>query len=279
LRNYHRLIAIPIAFMLFMSVKGGASSVVNKAQDVLLSAIAPSPVLAEGVVDYEPGVAFLIEAVTSFHEFPAPVEPVIWDAPRASDEFWDRLAYCETRNDRTHPYGNWQNGGRYAGGLGIMTDGTFAKGVLGQGPMGTWERFGGEEFAPSPDKATREEQIIVANRIATGGWETVVMRPKEWAKHKGVPVKYHYTRTPVGFGGWGALPCAGGKPKTYYRPDLTPVPHFEYKWGEESKNVHDLRGILGMKQDGGGYGTQVRRTHLRWLNERGHSTAGVPDVP
>jgi len=70
------------------------------------------------------------------------------------DSFWDRMAQCETG-------GNWSMvGSRYSGGLGFYN--------------GTWDSFGGREFAARAGQATREQQIIVANRVANGvglsGW-------------------------------------------------------------------------------------------------------------
>jgi hypothetical protein len=70
------------------------------------------------------------------------------------DSFWDRMAQCETG-------GNWSMvGSRYSGGLGFYN--------------GTWDSFGGREFAARAGRATREQQIIVANRVANGvglsGW-------------------------------------------------------------------------------------------------------------
>jgi len=196
-----------------------------------------------------------------------------------SEAFWDRLAYCETRNDRTHPNGNWQNGGRFAGGLGIMNSGTFADVAIGKGQgIGTWERWGGEEFAPSPDKATREEQIIVANRIAVLGWETVVIRDADSARRKGVPVEYHYKKPPVGFGGWGALPCAGGTPPLFWFEDTSEIPTMTFSFHEKSKFVHDLQGILDIKQTGK-YDSTTRYHHLKWLKSQGLSTTGVPALP
>jgi membrane protein involved in colicin uptake len=65
---------------------------------------------------------------------------------------WDQLAQCETG-------GNWHNGGEFGGGLGIY--------------VGTWEMYGGHDFAAKPQWATKSQQIIVAERIALdgyGGW-------------------------------------------------------------------------------------------------------------
>jgi hypothetical protein len=113
-------------------------------------------------------------------------------------EYWDKVAVCESSSDGTNP--NWKNGGQWAGGLGIYTNGTF-----GDPDMGTWERWGGEEFAPSPDLATKDQQIKVANRIAVLGWKTTIHRDPEVAKIKGIPEIHHYNKKPVGFGGWGCI--------------------------------------------------------------------------
>ena len=59
---------------------------------------------------------------------------------------WDDLARCESG-------GNWaiNTGNGYYGGL--------------QFSHGTWHNYGGGEFADYPHEATREEQIIVAERL------------------------------------------------------------------------------------------------------------------
>lgn len=108
-------------------------------------------------------------------------------------DYWDKVAVCETNSD-------WKNGGTWAGGLGIYTKGRF-----GTSSMGTWEFYGGEEFAPTPDKATKEEQITVANRIAVFGYKTTIYRNPDWAKRNGVPAVYSYHKKPVGFSGWGCV--------------------------------------------------------------------------
>ncbi|MBW3613658.1 MAG: transglycosylase family protein [Chloroflexi bacterium] len=70
--------------------------------------------------------------------------------PRAvtysGDSVWDDLAKCESG-------GNWSinTGNGYYGGL--------------QFNYGTWHDYGGGEFAEYPHQATREEQIIVAERL------------------------------------------------------------------------------------------------------------------
>lgn len=73
-------------------------------------------------------------------------------ASAATDSDWDRLAQCESG-------GNWHinTGNGYYGGL--------------QFSAGTWSAYGGEEFAPTADQATREQQIYVAEKVlAQQGW-------------------------------------------------------------------------------------------------------------
>lgn len=57
---------------------------------------------------------------------------------------WDRLANCETER-------NWQHQTKYDGGLGILHV--------------AWVQFGGRDFAAYGSQATREEQIVVAERL------------------------------------------------------------------------------------------------------------------
>ncbi|MGY1884015.1 transglycosylase family protein [Blastococcus sp. SYSU DS0753] len=73
-------------------------------------------------------------------------------AAAADDETWDRLAQCESS-------GNWSinTGNGYYGGL--------------QFYQPTWEGFGGTEYAPRADLATREQQIAIAEKtLAVQGW-------------------------------------------------------------------------------------------------------------
>ncbi len=67
---------------------------------------------------------------------------------------WDAIAACETG-------GNWSmRGSRYSGGLGFYN--------------GTWSSFGGGQFASNAGLATREQQIVVAERVyhryGLSGW-------------------------------------------------------------------------------------------------------------
>jgi resuscitation-promoting factor RpfB len=68
-------------------------------------------------------------------------------------EVWDRLAQCEAT-------GNWaiNTGNGYYGGL--------------QFNKGTWDAYGGSQYAAYPHQATREQQIAVATKLrdARGGY-------------------------------------------------------------------------------------------------------------
>jgi hypothetical protein len=68
-----------------------------------------------------------------------------------SVKFWEAVSWCETNHD-------WDDHGYYAGGLGIA--------------QVTWRGYGGWQFAKTPMKATKEQQIIVANRISFLGFQT-----------------------------------------------------------------------------------------------------------
>lgn len=70
------------------------------------------------------------------------------------DSIWDRIAACETQ-------GNWSmRGPAFSGGVGFANS--------------TWSSFGGTEFAANAGDATREQQIVVAERVRArvgmGAW-------------------------------------------------------------------------------------------------------------
>lgn len=192
--------------------------------------------------------------------------------PKPANSFWDELARCETGS-------NWRDKGRFGGGLGIMNTGTFEDGIHNRGQMGTWERWGGEQFAPRPQDATREEQILVANRIAVWGWSTTIERDPVSAKNRGIPAVYEYVKKPVGFNGWGALPCAGGKPKFYFYDEPEKLLFVEFEWMEESKAVRDLQYYMGFKWPTGVYDYETRIRHMQIMSHYGQTTAGIPDNP
>jgi Transglycosylase-like domain len=79
---------------------------------------------------------------------PAPVPA------RTTGVNWDGIARCETG-------GNWSmQGSRFSGGLGFANS--------------TWSSFGGGQFAPNAGQATRDQQIVVAERVyaryGLSGW-------------------------------------------------------------------------------------------------------------
>lgn len=110
-------------------------------------------------------------------------------------EAWQHVAQCETAS-------NWQNPGNYAGGLGIFTRGRFTPEQLRNGQAGTWERWGGEEYAPTPARATVTQQVVIANRIAIFGWSTSYTLPAGW---KGAPMTFTHSRPGIGVTGWGCV--------------------------------------------------------------------------
>ena len=73
-------------------------------------------------------------------------------ASAAPDSDWDRLAQCEAG-------GNWHinTGNGYQGGL--------------QFSPSTWAAYGGTQYAPTANQATREQQIAIAEKVrASQGW-------------------------------------------------------------------------------------------------------------
>lgn len=78
------------------------------------------------------------------------------EPPEAQGDKWDQLAQCECG-------GNWScnTGNGYGGGLQFMHQPSYS----------TWLSFGGGDYAPHPWEATREQQIVVAERVLeSSGW-------------------------------------------------------------------------------------------------------------
>ncbi|AWW40353.1 transglycosylase [Streptomyces sp. AS58] len=82
-------------------------------------------------------------------------------AAAADGGVWDRIARCESG-------GNWHinTGNGYYGGL--------------QFSAGTWRAFGGTAYAPTADRASKEQQIAVATEVQRaqgwGAWPTCSAR-------------------------------------------------------------------------------------------------------
>jgi hypothetical protein len=144
------------------------------------------------------------------------------------EQFWVDIADCETGSD-------WTNPGRYSGGLGIF--------------IGSWDGWGGREFAPTPAEASPGQQITVANRISTQGWT----RPDG-----------KYVR-PVGFGGWGCSKVVGAPQLLTFTPES--VLAHPFSWSQRGEVVRDLQAILGLPRDGV-YGRQTWVVHVRHLEWR-----------
>ena len=73
-------------------------------------------------------------------------------AQAAPESTWDKLAECECSGDWSLNTGNG-----YYGGV--------------QFSQSTWKGYGGTEYAPRADMATREQQIAIAERtLASQGW-------------------------------------------------------------------------------------------------------------
>lgn len=111
----------------------GPAPVATSAEE-LVAGPAPTP----GVAPMEATLHVLATA------HPAAVSPRV--VTHDGDTVWDDLARCESG-------GNWaaNTGNGYYGGLQFSYD--------------TWHGYGGGEFAAYPHEATREEQIIVAERL------------------------------------------------------------------------------------------------------------------
>jgi hypothetical protein len=74
----------------------------------------------------------------------------------SGDDRWDRLAQCEAG-------GNWaaNTGNGFGGGLQFMHQRSYS----------TWLSFGGGDYADHPWDASREQQIVVAEKVlARSGW-------------------------------------------------------------------------------------------------------------
>jgi hypothetical protein len=118
-------------------------------------------------------------------------------------QYWDAVAVCESSLNGTTA--RWDDGGNFSGGLGIATS--------------TWIGFGGRQFASKAGRATKEEQLIVANRISVLGFQT-----KQFLTMDDRLNNRPFFRNGVGFTGWGCVKNNG-----YLRPERWLKNHPEYK--------------------------------------------------
>ncbi|MCC7097463.1 MAG: acyltransferase family protein [Thermomonas sp.] len=161
---------------------------------------------------------------------------VMLERPPVDDRYWRKLARCETDD-------NWQTKGTRAGGLAIA--------------QADWQRWGGTVFAVSPDLATPEQQIAVADRISTQGWT-----PPNGTR---IP--------PIGFARWRCAatlrpprPTNGDAASMTYTRDSVLAQQFHL--GERGEVVRDLQTILGLKSDGI-YSKTTRDKHRSYLELHG----------
>ena len=91
-------------------------------------------------------------AVAALLAVAAPVSSTVSSADAATDRTWNRLADCESD-------GNWHinTGNGYYGGVQFNSD--------------TWLGYGGGTYASRADLASRDEQIIIAEKVLkVQGW-------------------------------------------------------------------------------------------------------------
>jgi hypothetical protein len=128
---------------------------------VSISAEEISPVVVEEVVTTTTTIdlSWLNTTTTTVYVAPVVVEkapPVIETSVSSDGSVWDAIAQCESG-------GNWaiNTGNGFGGGLQFMHQRSYS----------TWLSFGGGEFAPNPWDASREQQIMVAEKVlASSGW-------------------------------------------------------------------------------------------------------------
>lgn len=154
---------------------------------------------------------------------------------RAVDAYWDAIAQCEAGGD-------WHARGEFAGGLALDAL--------------NWKTFGGELFAASAADATREQQILIANRISTQGWRTADAFVE-----------------PVGFSAGRCATAIGQPALIEHEPDSVTVQTFAF--GQAGSVVRDLQKILGAPVDGV-YGSETWLAHLQYLKKNGLSPALAP---
>ena len=168
-----------------------ATLLLNSVQPHFEQNTPPTPVVESTVhatAFVEPEVAQLREQLKVPYTMPVP--------------YWEEVAQCETRQ-------NWQDGGHYSGGLGIA--------------LSTWKAYGGREFASRPSKATKLEQVFVANRIAVTGFQT---------RHTYMGLDQPpFFRPRAGFFGWGCI-----KHNRYLHPDVWRNNHRKV-WAYHKKHV------------------------------------------
>jgi peptidoglycan/LPS O-acetylase OafA/YrhL len=183
----------------------------------------------------EIGVPRVTMRTEAWQPAPRALPVVRIERPRALDEYWDAMADCEAGGD-------WHARGEFAGGLAIDAQ--------------SWLAFGGDTLAPSPAEATRDQQILVANRISTQGWTSG-----------------HGFAAPVGFGGFKCAPLIGEPRLVEHEPASVAIQSFTF--GQSGPVVRDLQTILNAPIDGV-YGNETWLAHVQYLKKNGLSPALAP---
>ena len=160
--------------------------------------------------------------------------------PRALDLYWHRMAECETGS-------NWKDKGTWSGGLGIYKQ--------------TWSGYGGKQFAPKPELATIDEQIIIANRISTQGYQT----KNEFRTFEDRQQNKPFFREPVGFGGWGCKKNVGNPVLFKKFPASTLLR--EYHLGERSKYVFGIQKVIGVRFVDGYFGPYTDASYNKFMSK------------
>ena len=159
---------------------------------------------------------------------------------RALDFYWHKMAKCETNS-------NWKNEGQWSGGLGIYTQ--------------TWIGFGGKDFAPKPEFATIDEQIIIANRISTQGYQT----KNEFLTFEDRQNNKPFFRRPVGFGGWGCKKNVGNPALFKKFPSKTLL--HQYYLGERSTYVFGIQKLIGALPIDGFFGSYTDSVYNKFMSK------------
>lgn len=173
--NGNKLLAAAIAFAAVICgtlvVEGGSSTAASTAAEVTPTEVDQPPSTSEPSADYVIAVA-LSELDAYFAELNQQKQEAaqkaaqqaeasrIQSQPSVAPNYdpgngsrWDQLAQCESGGNWAYP----------------TVSGGFSGGIMFH--EGTWNANGGQEFAPYAFMATREQQIIVAERVlAQSGW-------------------------------------------------------------------------------------------------------------
>ncbi|WP_132993120.1 transglycosylase family protein [Gordonia zhaorongruii] len=146
-------------------------------------------------------------------------------ASAATDAEWNAVAQCESGGDWSINTGNG-----YQGGL--------------QFSSSTWSAHGGDQYAPSADQATREQQIAVAERVLAnqgkGAWP-VCGTGLSGATERSAP-----SATPQNDDAQEQAPQQQGEKK------------FDLSEAEDAKNSDDVKTQVGEALDDAGVSPEVK---------------------